>query len=262
MKNALQTGFVIVWSSFIIFTGIGYVDASDHLQADDCTTKMLKSANIYDEGRSLEKQGDYEAAIRKFREAIQESYPSVPMACGQYDSSGMARGGIERIYQKQGKFELALKELQWHLQRNPEKYLDEKLELEALIKARDTKSLQPVYEYIDYLKKKYKDQLPPNTGAYSDMVASVIIRLYSHIGDMDGGIAFVEGFLKLCALGKTCSRGFKQYAYTVKNPYFQIKQAFEQDKKENFKGCLDAKPGDACMGRATKALIQSDYFPW
>lgn len=268
MKNTRRTTFVIIRSFFIIYMGMGnHTDASDHPQTidtlvggkrppvssfanDDCTAKILKSANIYDEGRSLEKQGDYDAAIRKFQEAVQESYPSIPMACGRYDSSGMARGGIERIYQKQGKFELALKELQWHLERNPEKYQDEKLELEALIKARDTKSTQPIYEHIEYLKKKYKDQLPPNAGAYSDTIASVVIRLYDHIGDYDQGIKFVEEFLRMCASGKTCSPDFEKYAYTIQNPYFQVKQAFEADKKTSSKG------------RATQALMQSNYFPW
>ena len=44
--------------------------------------------------------------------------------------------------------------------------------------------------------------------------------------------------------------------------YLKVREAFEKDKAEGFKGCVGAKPGEACMGRATKTLIQSDYFPW
>jgi len=44
--------------------------------------------------------------------------------------------------------------------------------------------------------------------------------------------------------------------------YLKVREAFEQDKAAGFKGCANQKPGEVCMGHATKALIDSDYFPW
>jgi hypothetical protein len=50
--------------------------------------------------------------------------------------------------------------------------------------------------------------------------------------------------------------------YKFAYEYLKIREAFEQDKSEGRKSCVGAKTGEVCMGRATKALIQSDYFPW
>jgi len=247
--------------------------ASSPFSNDPETRKIIRRSQIEDEARQLEEAGRYDEAIARYREAIS------PRLLNYEGEAGVARGGIQSVYIKQGKYEEALKELQWHLDRNPEKYEDTKLELLALIKSRDTHSPEPVYQHIEYLKEKYKDQLPPNTGAYDDIVASAIIRLYDHVADFDAGVAFAEGFLKRCASGKSCRGDDKKLAYTPKHPYFQIKQAFLEDKAEGFKGCLNAKPsqseggqatpqdfggqaGEACMGRATQALIESDYFPW
>jgi len=214
------------------------------------TQKSIRMFELYKEGRQLEKQGLYEKAMIKYKAMIDPSLLNF-----DYDA-GMGRGSIMNVYIKQGQFEQALQELQWFLERNPKKYEDGRLELLALIKSRDAYFPKPIYEYIDYLKGKYKNQLPPKVGAYSDIIATIIIRLYDYIGDADQGIQFVDGFLRFYA-----KRG-PGNPYQPANPYFQIKQAFEQDKAEGFKGCFDAKPGDACMGRATKALIQSNYFSW
>ena len=217
---------------------------------DEHAGKIIKQSEIEQEARWLEKQGRYKEAIAKYREATDPALLNY-----DYDA-GVAIGGIERIYQKQGEFELALKELQWHLERNPEKYQDQKLELEALIKTRRANSPQPIYEHIEYLKRKYKNQLPPSEGVPWEAVVVAIIRLYDYIADFEGGIDFVEGFLKYYA-----ARG-PGNPYQPANPYFQVKQAFLQDKADGFKGCVGSPPGQVCMGKAAKALIQSDYFPW
>ncbi len=225
---------------------------------DERTRKIFKQEQIIKEGSTLVEEGRYEEAIKKYKEALN------PSVLNEERDKGNAIYYIEKVYKLQGKYEEALKELQWSINENSNGtgWFDEKLELEALIKARDTNSTQPIYEHIEYLKKKYKDQLPPNAGAYSDIVATAIIRLYDHIGDFDGGIQFVEGFFKRCADGITCKGEERKLAYTPKHPYFPIKQAFLQDKAEGQPSCIDAKPGEVCMGRATKALIQSNYFPW
>jgi len=221
---------------------------------DDHTAKIIKRTNLEKIARTLEERGLYDEALKKYREAMD------PILLNYDYEAGVAMGGVERIYQKQGNYELALKELQWHLQRNPKKYEDNKLELESLIKARNSHTNKPVVEFINHMKRKNEKFLPPKKylAGTTETISSDIIRSYDHIGDQDGGIAFVDEILRYWEK----KSGQDLHRLGNKNQYFLIRQAFEQDKKEGFKGCLEAKPGEACMGRATKALIQSDYFPW
>ncbi len=102
--------------------------------------------------------------------------------------------------------------------------------------------------------------LPPKAyvSVYIPIITSKIIYLYDYIGDADGGIAFCDEVLKYWEK----KSGYNLHRPGSKEPYFLVRQAFKQDKEEGFKGCLDAKPGEVCMGRAAKAVIQSDYFPW
>lgn len=228
-------------------------DATRHSDTD----RIVAQTKILRAGDHLAESGRYEEAVTKYKEALAEDltagFPAVL-------SEGSARSSIIRVLRVQGKYEEAMRDLQWHFDHSTVpgggQLVDERFELEARIKARDMKSPEPIYQHIEYLKNKYKSQLPPSGGNYSGILASIIIRLFDFVGDQEHGIAFVEGFLQLYK-----NRG-PGNPYQPANPYFQIKQAFEQDKDEGFKGCLDAKPGEACMGRATKALIQSDYFSW
>ncbi len=225
---------------------------------DERTQRIFKQEQLIHEGNVYVEQGQFDEALSKYNEALK------PSVLNDERDKGNAIYYIEKVYKLQGKYEKALKKLQWSIDQNPngKGWINEKLELEALIKARDTNSPQPIYDHIEYLKKKYKDQLPPNAGAYSDTIAAAIIRLYDYIGDHDQGIEFVAGFLKRCADGLTCKGEERKLAYTPKHPLFSIKQAFEQDKTESFKGCINSKPGEVCMGKATKALIQSHNLPW
>ena len=262
-------GTVLVISLFFSEAGLGA------FPQDDETRKMFRQQELEDEGRLLLKEKRYEEALEKFK---QDNDPALKT---KYYQDTVAEALIRRAYWMQNRFEDALENLKPLVQAKPDHqpWVDEHSELLALIESRDTHSPEPVYQHIEYLKEKYKDQLPPNTGAYDDIVASAIIRLYDHVADFDAGVAFAEGFLKRCASGKSCRGDDKKLAYTPKHPYFQIKQAFLEDKAEGFKGCLNAKPsqseggqatpqdfggqaGEACMGRATQALIESDYFPW
>jgi len=175
-------------------------------------------------------------------------------------------GNICAVLKFQHKYEESLKRWQWFIDFNPKgnSWVPQKLELEALLEAQRTGNTATLYEHIKYLKERNQKWMPPKGYHTSTAgVASVIIQIYDHIGDQDGGIAFCDEMIRSCLNGISCkSAETKKMAGTRRDPYFLIKQAFEQDKAEGFKGCLDAKPGDACMGRATKALIQSDYFPW
>jgi len=224
-----------------------YSNGSLAVPALSDTEKIFFQTGIEREGRELEEKEAYDEALIKYREATNPDVLN-----HDYDAA-VALAGIERIYEKQGRFEQALEQLQWHLARNPAKFEEDRLRLVALIKARDNASSEPIYDHISYLQNKYKNELPPDLGGYTAIVSSHIIYLYDHIADYASGISFVEGILKAYAkIGPGDP-------YGLGNPYYQVKMAFEADKKDGRESCI-AKPG--CMGRATKALTQSDYFPW
>ena len=218
--------------------------------------RVWEQGMILLEGDRLAEGGFYDRAIEKYRESLAPRFIENEM-----DKSGFFNGAL-RVHRLQGKYEKALQDLQWFIAVNAkgDGWLDDKMQLEALIRADKEKSKQPIYDCIRYYREKYKNMLPPVTyeGQFISIITSKIIYLYDHIGDADGGIAFCDEILRYWEK----KSGQDLHRPGNKNQYFLIKQAFEQDKKEGFKGCLDAKPGDACMGRATKALIQSDYFPW
>lgn len=233
------------------------------LPNNERTKKIVEQERLLEEGRHLTEQGYYDEAIIKYHEAMS---PELLLHDYDIESPIFLMSKAQKL---QGKYEEALRNINEVLKKHPNvqegNWHEQQLELEALIKARDTKSNQPIYDYIGYLRGKYKNQLPPKScRGMCDTIASTIIRLYDHIADFDGGIAFAESFLKFY---KKIGPG---NPYQPANPYFQIKQAFEQEKKEGFKGCRDARPrqteggqaGEPCMGRATKALIKSDYFAW
>ena len=76
--------------------------------------------------------------------------------------------------------------------------------------------------------------------------ARYILRLYDAIGDHDAGIKFIDENLAYFRTGKAGD----PKPGKVDAEYMKIREAFKKDKAEGTKS------------RATKALIQSDYFPW
>lgn len=241
--------------SSAVFLGGKRQDSARFL-GDESTRKIWQRNRIEKEARQLVDEGRYEEAISKFREATNPSLLNY-----DYEAS-TARGLIRHLLVLTGDFDQALKELQYVTDRNPAGtgWIDEKLELEALIKSRDTNSPEPIYDHIRYLREKYKDQLPPTgyTG-YSIFLITTIIRLYDHIGNYEGGIAFIDDLIVYYSKQK---HGFDPEKRRYDADLMKVREAFEQDKAEGRKSCVSAKPGEVCMGRATKALIQSDYFPW
>ncbi len=213
--------------------------------------KIFRRTDIEDEAGKLFKGGFYDEAIQKYREAI------LPSVLNNDHEQCYARMSIVDIHRHQGKFELALEELQWFLKRNPskEEYIEERLKLEALLEARNLQSKEPTLRHINFLRENHKNEIPPKMyGARATLYISQIIRLYDYIGDANSGIAFVDQILAYFSRRNNVKK--------IVARYLKVRQAFEQDKQEGFKGCLDTKPGTVCMGRATQALIQSDYFPW
>jgi len=222
----------------------------------DSMGKAFQQAKLEKEGRALLRQGLYDKALIKF---LQADDPALKLK-GFQDT--VAKGLIRETYYLKGEYEKALEALNPLVQMNPTQWnwQNEKTELEAIIKTRDSGSAEAVRQFIEYMGIKYKDILPPRKYDINitTTVASAIVRSYDQIGDYDGGVAFVDSVIKYDETGKA-GKTAKKYARTMKNPYFQVRIAFEQDKQEGKKGCM-GQPG--CVGRATKALIQSEYFPW
>lgn len=208
--------------------------------------KIYKRWEIYREGKELEKKYMLEEAILKYQESIGSEY------LNNDRDAAIGRDGIIRIRIKQGEYEEALKELQWFFKIAEDKFLDKKNEIEALIQYRDLKNSQAIYRRIDYLKKKHRRHLPPKKfqSGVTDYVASQIFRLYDHIGDVGGGAEFAKGFVEMCAAGKSCKGEWVKKAWTPQDRYFQIYQAFVDDRR------------DGTKGRASQVIAQSDYFPW
>ena len=144
-------------------------------QSDEHAKKIIKRIDIERQAEALEKRGQFSSAIDKYQEAM------APSLLNEKADAAAAHDGISRIYQKNGQFELALKEFQWFMgiNANSKDWIDRKLELEALVKARDTHSPQPVLNHIVYLKDKYNAFLPPKKfmAGMTDPISSAIIRL-------------------------------------------------------------------------------------
>jgi len=195
-------------------------------------------SEIESEARRLAEAGFFDKAISRYRDALH------PVLIEDEVNKSMALWGIMQIHQWQGKFDSALQELQWFLKMRADKseYTDKKAELEALIKARDTSSNQSIYEFIDYMKKKWEKLIPPQaSNTYTSTVTSPIIQLYDYMGDYKGGISFVEPIIKYHE---------SNHHQKLSEEYTKIKQAFEESIRTGTKGL------------ATHAILISDDFSW
>lgn len=209
---------------------------------DECAQRIFESSKIYDEGLRAEKMDKYDFALNNYAEAIAVAIRPTQMDCGEYDSTGMARAGIRRVFEKQGKYEEALERHKRFLYQNPSKdAVDEKYnELQALVDYQKAGEKKTIYHYIVALQEKHQKSLPPQAlNTYTAIVATTIIRLYDLIVDQDKGIAFVDQIL-----------AYPDLSEKSRQEYQKIKVAFEEDKAKG------------ASGSPTKVLIQSDYFPW
>ncbi|HNV86349.1 MAG TPA: hypothetical protein PKL97_05225 [Candidatus Omnitrophota bacterium] len=151
--------------------------------------KISVRCGMEKEAKALETQGKLDEAVLKYREAIR------PVLVTDEVQKSTALWGILEIHQKQGKYRLALEEVQWFLKINPSKpnYWEKKYELEALIEGERLHSTAPVYEYIRSLRERYRDHLPPEGYTFiGTWVGRAILRLYDFLGDYDGGVDFVN----------------------------------------------------------------------
>ena len=199
----------------------------------EAAERIYEQSTLEKEGLRLEELGLYDEAIKKYQESILPKY----IQGDGNNSRGLC--GMAICYHKKGEFEKALKIMNGLVKRAPRKteYAERKQELEALIKARDTKNNTSIYEFISYLKEKHKNQMPPH-GHNIDRI-STILHLYDYMGDVDSGIKLTAEAIQY----------LQKKGYGTEE-YWEMRRAFEADKKAGAKG------------RATKILMRSKYFFW
>ena len=254
----------------------GCNNAVSHASSANLIQNVQNRVSLESEARKLAKEGYYDEAIVLYEKAIE------PQNINYEHEKSTATGAIAEIHKWKGEYEKSLKYANWFLRNKPdfEPALIEKKEIEALIQYKNTAKEDAVVDHINLLKLKNSKRLPPNGyTSSSTIVISDIVRLYDTIGDYDAGMKFVNEILdyafktdksniNFLKTSKECSEviseleskndGAKAYAYKMLREYLLVREAFEQDKKEGKKGSMkEGKPG-----RATLALIRSDYFPW
>ena len=252
----------------------------------DGRTRMAQISSqerILKEGDKLVEGGFYMQALSRYEEGLGSRF-----IAKDEDKRGPIVRKI-RLYRATGDFKAGLDEFNNApaiLGLDPEF----KLQLEVLQNWKETGKKQSVYDYINHLKFKYENSLPPKGyDTFSSIPIADIILLYDAIGDYDAGIAYIDEILnwtfqvdrsefqQLRAQIQTAQQatecaGLDVFPVTKRHPnwsvckwlreYLLVREGFEQDKAEGFKGCAGKKPGEECVGHAMRALIKSDYFPW
>lgn len=200
---------------------------------DEATRRIIKRTDLQKEGGRLASLGLYDHAIVKFKESMNPTLLN--------DGGDVAGGilGIVRVYQRQGKFEEALKEYEYflshHLPENRDVVMDRKTELLSLLEWQKTGSPKSIYDHIRYLRNKYQKLMPPEdyVAGFSGGIISDIVHLYDYLGDADSAIAFMNTAIDYLNQGKRKV----VYSFAIAE-YERVKHAFELDKQTGQKGHL------------------------
>ncbi|MBI4357419.1 MAG: hypothetical protein HY559_06040 [Gammaproteobacteria bacterium] len=202
---------------------------------------------LEEEGRRLEKAGDFAKALEKYQ--LASSYGIKIWAGTKLASAPNISNHVIGVLQKQRRYQEALNGVKQVRSYAPKSqhYIDWEKELEALVEYQKKGDPAPAYKYIEWYKQKNKEGLPP--AGYWVTPVTTLLRLYDTIGDYDAGIAYVDECLEYFKQQDIKKYGEYRPGH-VDEEYIKVREAFEQDKREGTRG------------RATKALIQSDYFPW
>lgn len=196
--------------------------------------KIIKRNELQHEGYMLAKYGKYEEALEKYKLAMDVSL------LNEDNDKAYSLWPMINIYEKQGKFDDALQlHEKYLLPINPNKdtYIDKRLELVALIKARDTKNNKPIYDFVDYIKTKYGDYIPPKGYAITyESKINDLIHLYDYLHDYDSGIAFMDEIIDYHT--KHPDKNHRSAHAKDVAEYTRVKQAWELDKQTGQHGHL------------------------
>ncbi len=248
---------------------------------------VMKNSRIQNDAKLLALAGRYIEALDMYEVALQPQFIVDP-----YQKAAIY-GAVQEIYKWLWRLDDAQKINKWFFdnQTLPEptvRALEERGEISALILYAQTGDDTQVREHISLLRRnnglRLKDE---NYAIGSEVIISDILRLYNMIGRHQDGIDFID---ELLSWGFRTRTDLAVYKDSVKSSqqaqecieagqggdgikidwrackwireYLLVREGFEQDKAEGFKGCAGKKPGEECVGHAMKALIKSDYFPW
>lgn len=266
----INAGGLFLIASLLIYVGAARI--STKAESDTRSANVLEQQALLKMGRKMIKAGDFEGALEKFNEALNPKYIKT------YHDKTQAISSKTDLYVLWGKYTDALKEYDWIFERTPDHQYSvaKQKEILALIEWEESKDNKVIYDYISFLKEHFREQIPPVAYiGYHTTVISTILRLYDTIGDHDAGITYIDEIMSFFRTRKKDrEEDFEIYdrVKTVENAdaclqvgpkenpnwhacklireYLLIRETFEQDKS------------DGAKGRATKALVQSDYFPW
>lgn len=266
-KNVAKLSNACLFLTLVLNSAHAFADADNH----NAVMKLIGIQHQHEQqGKLYVERGEYEKAIEQFDKAIE-----LDIKINGGDRGRPMAFKIKALAY-QGNYKTALDLMNYLIVAHPthEHYKDWKEELEILSIQNLTERDKKIYEYISRLKAKYAERLPPK-GYWAYMEIPTILRLYDTIGDHDAGIKFIDEILNWTY---DTDKDFKHLKNKINNSkqaevcmelhkpvrernpdslackwlreFLLVREAFEKDKAEG------------TQGRATKALTQSDYFPW
>jgi tetratricopeptide (TPR) repeat protein len=229
-------------------------------------SKVFKQEFLIKDARKVAESGDYERAIAMCEEASGEEYINYP--ADKHRPLGLKMN----IYKIIGDYDKAIEtfDLFIALAENPPEQSPFKNEMIALRDYKNSGDPRSVYTYIEAAQNEWAAMMPPqgfSPGAVTRIAK--ILRLYDTIGDHDAAIAYINMVMEYSyrkhpglQMPTTSQEAIERMRastgenqkyrrrYEIDTEYLKLREAFEQDRREGKRG------------RATQAIIQSDYFPW
>lgn len=260
-------------AGFLVLIAVAFILSSYLLRGYDPDLRRLAQSHAFEEeAMAFEDKFMFKEAIQSYEKALDPKFKTSEGA------GFFSIGGLRRCYLQLGEYDKARQYTNIQIKANEEKFSSNAKEVDALEFFAKTGSPEKVLDHIAFLSQASHKSVPPH--GFETYEIAEILWLYDIIGDYDAGIKLVDSvfeYFKSKYLDYVRPRNSTEalqlkekaelnnqnaYEYKIDREFLLIREAFEQDKAEGKKGCVGKKPGEVCLGRATKAIIQSDYFPW
>jgi tetratricopeptide (TPR) repeat protein len=248
---------ILNWSLFVVMILI--LPACNN---DSGIKKVGQRNTLERQAKKLAESGQLTEAVKLYQEAIK------PELINQEHEKSTAIGAMTEIYKWQSKYNEALTVYGWFLRHEQptQTALDEQREIMALIEYQERGNASEILKHINYFKKEHAHALPPKGYTFgAAIIISDILRLYDTIGDYDTGIAYIDECMAFFKKKDIEKYGEYRPGYADEE-FLKVREGFEREKANGGPTCgrwgTKDENGVYCIGDATKALIQSDYFPW